>query len=61
MSSLPGQTDRIQHDFKMLTSEPIRTKGNSILYQTRRVMETEIQDTLDLGVIEPLVSPDLSP
>ena len=27
LSSLPGRTDRIQHDIKLLTSEPIRTKG----------------------------------
>ena len=57
LSSLPGRTDRIQHDIKLLTSEPIRTKGYSIPYKTRSVLETEIQDMLDLGVIEPSVSP----
>ena len=57
LSSLPGRTDRIQHDIKLLTSEPIRTKGYSIPYKTRSVMETEIQDMLDLGVIEPSISP----
>ena len=30
LSSLPGRPDRIQHDIKLLTSEPIRTKGYSI-------------------------------
>ena len=33
LSSLPGKTDRIQHDIKLLTSEPIRTKGYSIPYR----------------------------
>ena len=33
LSSLPGKTDRIQHDIKVLTSEPIRTKGYSIPYR----------------------------
>ena len=47
LSSLPGRTDRIQHDIKLLTSEPIRTKGYFIPYNTRSVMETEIQDMLD--------------
>ena len=61
LSSLPGRTDRIQHDIKLLTSEPIRTKGYSIPYKTRSVMETEIQDMLDLGVIEPSISPYSSP
>ena len=32
-SSLPGRTDQIQHDIKLLTSEPIRTKGHSIPYR----------------------------
>ena len=42
-------------------SEPIRTKGYSIPYKTRSVMETEIQDMLDLGVIELSISPYSSP
>ena len=33
LSSLPGRTDRIQLDIKLLTSEPIRTKGCSIPYR----------------------------
>ena len=37
------------------------TKGYSIPYKTRSVMETEIQDMLDLGVIEPSISPYSSP
>ena len=61
LSSLPGRTDRIQHDIKLLRSEPIQTTGYSIPYKTRSVMETEIQDMLDLGVIEPSISPYSSP
>ena len=61
LSSLPGRTDQIQYDIKLLTSEPIRTKGYSIPYKMRSVMETEIQDMLDLGVIEPSISPYSSP
>ena len=61
LSSLPCRNDRIQHDIKLLTSEPIRAKGYSIPYKTRSVMETEIQDMLDLGVIEPSISPYSSP
>ena len=61
LSSLPGRTDRIQHDIKVFTSELIRTKGYSIPYKTRSVMETEIQDMIELGVIEPSISPYSSP
>ena len=52
LSSLPGRTDQIQHDIKLLTSEPIRSKGYSIPFKTRDVMEAEIQEMIDLDVIE---------
>ena len=61
LSSLPDQTDQIQHDIKLLTSEPVRTKGYSIPYKTHSVTETEIQDMLDLGVNEPSIFPYSSP
>ena len=53
LSSLPGRTDQIQHDIKLLTSEPIRSKGYPIPFKTRDVMEAEIQEMIDLDVIEP--------
>ena len=34
LSSLPGRTDQIQHDIKLLTSEPIRSKGYPIPFKT---------------------------
>ena len=61
LSSLPGPTDQIQHYIKLLTSEPIRTKGYSIPHKTRSVIEIEIQDMLNLEVIEPSISPYSSP
>ena len=61
LSSLPGRTDQIQHDIKLLTSEPIRSKGYPIPFKTRDVMEAEIQEMIDLDVIEPSISPYSSP
>ncbi|MCG8096943.1 MAG: DDE-type integrase/transposase/recombinase [Candidatus Thiodiazotropha endolucinida] len=61
LSSVPGRTDQIEHDIKLLTSEPVRSKGYAIPYKVRDVMEKEIQDMLDLGVIEPSISPYSSP
>lgn len=61
LTSLPGCTNRIQHDIKLLTSEPIRSKGYPIPFKTRDVMESEIQEMLELGVIEPSISPYSSP
>ena len=61
LSSLSGRTVQIQHDIKLLTSESIRPKGYPIPFKTRDVMETEIQEMIDLEVIEPSVSPYSSP
>ena len=61
LSSLPGRTDQIQHDIKLLTSESIGSKGYPIPFKTRDVMEAEIQEMIDLDVIEPSISPYSSP
>ena len=61
LSSLPGRADQIQHDIKLLTLEPIRSKGYPIPFKTRDAMEAKIQEMLDLDVIEPSISPYSSP
>ena len=60
-TSLPGRTDQIGHNIKLLTSDPIRSKGYPIPFKTRDVMESEIKEMLELDVIEPSVSPYSSP
>ena len=57
---MSGCTDQIQHGIKLLTSEPIRLKGYPFPFQARDVIETEIKEMLELGVIEPSVSPSSS-
>ena len=54
---VPGRTDLIQHNIKFLTSESIRFKGYPVLFKSCYVMDTEIKEMLELGVIEPSVSP----
>ena len=61
LSSLPGSTDQIQHDIKLLTSEPIRSKCYPIPFQKSDAMEAEIQEMVDLGMIELSISPYSSP
>ena len=61
LSSLSGRTDQIQHDIKLLTSEPIRSKCYPIPFKTRDVMEAEIQGMIDLDAIEPSISLYSSP
>ena len=57
LTSVPGRTDLIQHDIKLSTSEPIRSKGYPVLFKARDVMDSEIKEMLELGVIEKSVSP----
>ena len=42
LSSLSGRTDQIERDIKLLTSEPIRSKGYPIPFKTHDVVESEI-------------------
>ena len=60
-TSLPGRTDLIEHNIKLLTSDPIRSKGYPFPFKIRDVMESEIKEMLELDVIEPSVSPYSSP
>ena len=61
LTSVPGRTDLIQHDIKLSTSEPIRSKGYPVLFKARDVMDSEIKELLELGVIGKSVSPYSSP
>ena len=51
LTSLSARTDIIRHNIKLLTTKPVRSKGYPIPYKTREVMETEVQEMLELGVI----------
>ena len=61
LTSVPGRTDLIQHDIKLSTSEPIRSKGYPVPFRACDVMDSEIKEMLELGVIEKSVSPYSSP
>ena len=61
LTSVPGRTDLIQHDIKLSTSEPIRSKGYPVPFKAPDVMDSEIKEMLELGVIEKSVSPYSSP
>ena len=54
---MPSRTDLIQNDIKLSTSEPIRSKGYPVPFKARDVMDSEIKEMLELGVIVKSVSP----
>ena len=51
LTRVPGRTDQIQHNIKLLTSEPMHRKGYPILFKACDVMEAKIKEMLYLGVI----------
>ena len=61
LTSIPGKTKLLEHDIKLSTAEPVRSKGYPIQYKTREIMESEIDEMIELGVIEPLISHYSSP
>ena len=61
LTSIPGKTELLEHDIKLSTAEPVRSKGYPIPYKTREIMESEIDEMIKLGVIEPPISPYSSP
>ena len=60
LTSVPGNTDLIQHDIKLLRTEP-KWSNYPVLFKARDVMTTEIKEMLELGVIEKSVSSYSSP
>ena len=61
LTSIPGRTELLEHDIKLSPAEPVRSKGYPIPYKTREIMESEIDKMIELGVIEPSISPYSSP
>ena len=57
LTSIPGMTKLLGHDIKLSTTEPVRSKGYLIPYKTKEVMESEINEMIELGVIEFSISP----
>ena len=61
LTSIPGRTELLEHDIKLSTAEPVRSKGYPIPYKTREIMESEIDEMIELGVMEPSISLYSSP
>ncbi|XP_076435072.1 uncharacterized protein LOC143274949 [Babylonia areolata] len=61
-TEFPGRTDLVQHDIKLTSSTPVRSKPYPMPYATRESLKGDIQEMLKLGVIrESTGSPYASP
>ena len=61
LTDVPGRTDVIQHDIKLTSTEPIRTRNYPIPFKSQKVLDLEVDKLLEMGVIEPSDSPYASP
>ena len=42
LTTIPGRTELLEHDIKLSTTEPVRSKGYPIPYKTREIMELKL-------------------
>ncbi|GFR95393.1 reverse transcriptase [Elysia marginata] len=61
LTSLPGHTHTVQHKIRLTTDEPVRVKPYQLPFASQNFVKDEIKKLLDLGVVEPSVSPFCSP
>ena len=60
-TDIPGHTDLVEHDIKLLSDQPVRVKQYPIPYNLRQQVDQEIDTMLKLGIIKPCESPYSSP
>ena len=60
-SDKAGVTDLVEHEVRLTTEEPVRTKSYPIPCAMRDTINAEVQDFLEIGVIEASNSPYNSP
>ena len=52
LSTKPGRTNLGEHDIKLTTDTPIRSKQYPIPFALKKTVEDEVKSMLELGVIE---------
>ena len=61
LSDIPGRTNLGEHSISLTSSNPIRTKQYPLPFAMQEVVCDEVRNMLDMGIIEPSVSPYSSP
>lgn len=57
----PGRTSLVEHDIKLTTQVPIRSKPNRTSARQREILDQEIKRMLEMGIIVPAESEYTSP
>ena len=61
LTDVPGVTNVGHHDIELTDSRPIKSRPYPLPHALRHVVDDEVKEMLDLGVIEPSSSPYASP
>ena len=61
LTDVPGVTKLGHHDIELTYSRPIKSRPYPLPHALRHVVDDEVKEMLDLGVIEPSSSPYASP
>ena len=61
ITDIPGSTDLIEHEIRLNSNEPVRSKPYTAPYALNQCIKDEIKSMLQMGIIEPSSSPYASP
>ena len=61
LTDVPGETNLIEHEIKLTSDQPIRTKQYQLPFSMTETIKGETKKMLDMGIIEKSSSPYMSP
>ena len=61
ITDIPGSTDLIEHEIRLNSNEPVRSKPYTAPYALNKCIKDKIKSMLQMGIIEPSSSPYASP
>ena len=61
LTDVPGETNLIEHEIKLVSDQPVRTKQYPLPFSMTETIKDETEKMLEMGIIEPSQSPYISP
>ena len=60
LTDVPGETNLIEHEIKLVSDQPVRTKQYPLPFSMTETIKDETEKMLEMGIIEPSKSPYIS-
>ena len=61
LTDVPGETNLIEHEIKLVSDQPVRTKQYPLPFSMTETIKDETEKMLEMCIIEPSQSPYISP